>query len=97
MAHVEEGMGKHEAARLFKISPDTLYGWLRSPDLSPRKHGLRRGKIDKTALTAHVEAYPDALLRERADHVDVTEEEDKAFVKLFRVKRSMRPRTKGMG
>lgn len=72
VAHVEEGMGKREAARLFKISPNTLYGWLRSPDLLPKKHGLRRGKIDKAALSAHVEEHPDALLRERADYFGVT-------------------------
>jgi len=72
VSHVEEGMGKREAARLFKISPNTLYVWLCSPDLSPKQHGLRCGKIDKAALSAHVEAHPDALLRERADHFGVT-------------------------
>lgn len=71
MAHIEEGMGKREAARLFKISPNTLYVWLRSPDLTPKKHGSRQGKIDKAALIAHVEAHPDALLRERAAYFGV--------------------------
>src|SRR6056297_527632 len=68
---VKEGMGKREAARLFGISPDTLHRWLRDPDLAPKKHGARCGKIDKAALAAHVEEHPDALLRERAEHFGV--------------------------
>lgn len=72
MAHIEEGMGKRETARLFKISPTTLYSWLGSSDLSPQKHNMRRGKIDKDALCRHVTDHPDALLRERADHFGVT-------------------------
>ena len=28
LAQIEEGMGKREAARLFKISPNTVYEWL---------------------------------------------------------------------
>lgn len=72
IAHIEEGMGKREAARLFRISPNTLHVWLRSPELSPKKHGTRRGKIDKAALVRHVEDHPDALLKERADHFGVT-------------------------
>ena len=72
VAHIEEeGMGKREAARLFKISPNTLHVWLRSPDLSPQKHGLRQRKIDKAALVRHVKEHPDALLRERAVHFGV--------------------------
>ena len=72
VTHIEEGMGKRKAACLFKISPTTLYSWLGRSDLSPKKHNMRRCKIDKAALAAHVEDYPDALLRERADHFGVT-------------------------
>ncbi len=72
VAHVEEGMCKRDAARLFKISPDTLHRWLREPDLSPKKHGNRQGKIDKAALARHVEEHPDTLLRERAAHFGVS-------------------------
>ena len=43
LAHIEEGMGKREAARLFKISPNTIYEWLkRDDDLSPRPAKTRR-------------------------------------------------------
>lgn len=72
LTHIEEGMSKREAARLFKISPTTLYSWLGRCDLSPKKPVSRRGKIDKDALCRHVEDYPDALLRERAHHFGVT-------------------------
>ncbi len=72
LAHIEEGMGKREAARLFKISPNTLYLWLNSSDLRPRNDASRRRKIDKAALSKHVEEYPDLYLRECAAHFGVT-------------------------
>ena len=66
VAHIEEGMGKRDAARLFKISPQTIYNWLNANDLKPSLSKYRRRKIDKEALRAHVKAYPNMLLRERA-------------------------------
>ena len=72
LAQIEEGMGKREAARLFKISPNTVYEWLkRGDDLSPRPAVTRRRKLDKAALVRHVQENPDALLRERAAHFGV--------------------------
>ena len=64
-------MSKREAARLFKISPNTLYLWLNSSDLQPRNNAPRRRKIDKAALARHIEEYPDLYLRERAAHFGV--------------------------
>ncbi len=67
LAHIKEGMGKRDAARLFKVSPNTIYEWLkRGEDLSPRPARKRRRKVDKEALKRHVQEHPDALLRERA-------------------------------
>lgn len=66
LAHIEEGMSKREAARLFKISPQTLYNWLSRDDLKPALAKHRHRKIDKAALRAHVKAHPQMLLRERA-------------------------------
>ncbi len=66
VAHIEEGMRKRDAARLFKISPQTLYSWIKSDNLSPRPHGSRHRKLDKDKLRAHVLDKPDMLLRERA-------------------------------
>jgi putative transposase len=72
LAHIEEGMSKRDAARLFKISPNTLYQWLGSEELAPRQAGVeRKRKIDKEKLRAHVEEFPDMYLRERAAHFGV--------------------------
>ena len=72
LAHIEEGMGKREAARLFKISPNTIYDWLgRDGDLAPRPAATRKRTLDKGALEKHVEENPEALLRERAAHFKV--------------------------
>lgn len=71
LAHIEEGMGKRDAARLFKISPNTLYSWLNNPDLRPRNNVPRQRKIDKERLRRHVEDHPDMYLRERAAHFGV--------------------------
>ena len=67
ISFVEEGGSKREAARLFKVSRETIYQWLRrGDDLSRRPAKTRRRKIDKEALRRDVEERPDALLRERA-------------------------------
>ena len=75
IAFVNEGGSKLEAARLFKVHPDTIYEWLkRGKDLSPRPAKTRRRKIDKEALWQHMRECPDALLRERARVFKVTPE-----------------------
>ncbi|MCB0375882.1 MAG: helix-turn-helix domain-containing protein [Sinomicrobium sp.] len=75
LSFVSEGGSKLEAARLFKVHPDTIYEWLkRGEDLSPRPAMTRKRKIDKTALARHVKEHPDALLRERAAVFKVTPE-----------------------
>jgi putative transposase len=72
---VKEGGSKLEAARLFKIHPETVYEWLkRGDDLSPRQAKTRHRKIEKAALRRHVRECPDALLRERAVVFRVTPE-----------------------
>ena len=68
---VNRGGSKVEAARIFGINRQTLYHWLHASDLSPKRHGPRRRKLDKVALAAHVRDFPDALLRERAAHFGV--------------------------
>ena len=73
ISFIHEGGSKREAARLFKVNPDTIYEWLkRVDDLSPRPAKTRRRKLDKAVLARHVEEHPDALLRERAVHFGVT-------------------------
>lgn len=75
VSFVNEGGGKLEASRVFKVHPDTIYEWLkRGDDLSARPAKTRQRKIDKEALKRHVKEYPDALLRERAAAFKVTPE-----------------------
>ncbi len=72
ISFVKEGGSKLEAARVFKVNPDTIYEWLkRGEDLTPRPAQRRRRKIDRVALEAHVSKHPDAFLRERAAHFKV--------------------------
>jgi transposase len=71
LSYIEEGGSHAVAARLFKVTPRTIYNWLHRQDLSPKQHGPRRRKLDKAALARHVRDYPDALLRERAAHFSV--------------------------
>ncbi len=72
VSFVEAGGSKAEAARRFSVSRQTVYNWVSRDDLSPKRHGSRHRKLDKARLRAHVKAYPDALLRERAVLFGVT-------------------------
>src|ERR1700753_2122926 len=72
VAFVHSGGGQAEAARHFDISLWCVRDWLARKDLAPRQKGVpRHRKLDKEALRAHVRDYPDALLRERAQHFGV--------------------------
>lgn len=71
MSFVKQGGNKADAARIFGINRQTLYNWLGSQDIQPKRCGPRRRKLDKVALAAHVRDCPDALLRERAAHFGV--------------------------
>ena len=71
ISFVKQGGNKSDAARIFGINRQTLYNWLSTKDIQPKRCGPRRRKLDKVALAAHVRDYPDALLRERAEHFGV--------------------------
>lgn len=72
LSFLEEGGSKVEAVRIFKISRATIYRWLNLDDIAPKPPPkTRHRKIDKVALKAHVEKYPDLFLRERAVHFGV--------------------------
>jgi putative transposase len=71
ISFINEGASKADAARLFKVNPDTIYEWLKRKDLSPTLVKSRHRKICKQALVKHVQDYPDALLRERAEYFGV--------------------------
>lgn len=72
LSYIEEGGSKVEAARIFRVSRDTIYRWLALEDIAPKPPPKTRyRKIDKAALRAHVAQYPDMFLRERALHFEV--------------------------
>ena len=64
---VSSGGSKAEASRRLEVSLWCVNDWCRREKLAPKVHGLRNRKIDKEALRRHVQLYPDALLRERAE------------------------------
>ncbi|ABA58090.1 Transposase [Nitrosococcus oceani ATCC 19707] len=67
ISYINSGGSKVEASRLFGFSRNTLYRWLNTDDLQPKKHGFRNRKLDKAALKKHVEDHPDMFLHERAE------------------------------
>ncbi len=72
VAHVSLGGSKTEASRLFGVGRPTIYRWLSMSDLTPRPAQTRKRKLDKERLMQHIQAHPDALLRERAMEFGVT-------------------------
>jgi transposase len=90
ISFVKEGGSKLQAARLFKVHPDTIYEWLkRGDDLSPRPATTRKRKLDKAALQRDVKERPDALLKERAAKYGVHESSiSRALRKLKIVKKT---------
>jgi len=68
---VNQGGRKTEAVRIFNVGRSTIYEWLERSDLTPTVRAPYDTKLKKDELAAHVEAYPDALLRERAEHFGV--------------------------
>ncbi|MBF0589706.1 MAG: helix-turn-helix domain-containing protein, partial [Magnetococcales bacterium] len=68
---VKLGGSKTEAARVFSVSRRTVYYWLERPDLAPTTRAPYGRKLNKDDLAVHVRSFPDALLRERAEHFGV--------------------------
>ena len=71
VSFVQKGGSKAEAARRFQVSLWCVFNWMKRKDLQPSPALRRVRKLDWQALKAHVHAYPDALLRERAAHFKV--------------------------
>ena len=70
--YVQDGGLQSKACEIFSISRKTLYNWLTKEELAPKKTRSRfQRKLDKEALSKHVQEHPDALLRERAAHFGV--------------------------
>jgi len=68
---VRGGGSKADASRRYQVSLWCVFDWLKRSGLHPQKVMRRQRKLDWEALRAHVQAYPDALLKERAHHFQV--------------------------
>lgn len=68
---VTDGGSKAEASRRFKVSLWCVNNWCRRDNLTPEPQKGRKRKLDWKALSKHIQEYPDALLRERAQHFGV--------------------------
>jgi len=67
ISFIKNGGSKVEASRIFSVSRNTLYNWLKLEDLTPKPPlKSRNRKIDKEKLKEHVDKYPDMFLHERA-------------------------------
>lgn len=70
--YVRKGGFKAEASRIFGVSLWCVNDWCRRKNLAPKIHPPRRKrKLDWEALKIHTQTYPDAFLRERAEHFGV--------------------------
>ena len=70
--YVANGGTKTRAAALFNVSRQSVYSWVKD-DRPARKPGrVTSDKLDEAALKTHIETYPDALLRERAAHFEMS-------------------------
>jgi len=82
--YVAQGGSKSDASRIFKVGRQTIYNWLSSDDLHPKRHGSRRRKLDIVALASDVRNYPDSYLYERASRFGVS------TVAIFKALRKMK-------
>lgn len=84
------GGKKSEAARRFSVGRKTIYNWLNRDDIAPKKHGIRKRKIDRELLLLDVQQYPDKILRERAAMFGVNKENIRRMLKKLKVSHKKR-------
>ena len=68
---VVTGGSKAEASRRYKVSLWCVNDWCKRDNLTPAPQKGRKRKLDWKAVSQHIQEYPDALLRERAQHFGV--------------------------
>ena len=73
VAFVRQGGSKAEASRRYEISLWCVNDWCKRGDLTPKTVTRRKRKLDWEALAGHIQEFPDALLRERAQYFGVRE------------------------
>jgi transposase len=68
---VTAGGSKAEASRRYQVSLWCVSDWCKRDNLTPTVHKRRKRKLNWEALSRHIQEYPDALLRERAQYFGV--------------------------
>lgn len=68
---VATGGSKAEASRRYEVSLWCVNDWCKRKNLAPSPQLGRKRKLDWDALAKHIQEYPDALLRERAQYFGV--------------------------
>lgn len=71
LSFINEGGSKADAAKIFKVGERTIYSWLYAVDIPPKTPLPRVRKLKKEELIAHLNNFPNAFLRERAQHFGV--------------------------
>lgn len=70
--YVNNGGNVKEAKKLFNIGKATIYRWLGSPTLVPKKVETRSRKLNRVALENDVKENPDISIKERAKKFNVS-------------------------
>ena len=65
------GGSKAEASKRYKVSLWCVNDWSKQEDLTPQEQKGKKRKLDWSALSQHIQEYPNALLRERAKYFGV--------------------------
>ena len=88
----EENLTFEETAKRFGVSIRSLFRWQQR--IEPKlKHNKPPTKIDEDRLRRHVEEYPDAYLRERAELFGVSESAIRKAFKRMGITRKKNTRT----
>lgn len=58
VSYVERENNERKLSRLYKVARSTLYRWLNATDLQPKPAKVRKRKLDKEDLRAHVRDNP---------------------------------------
>ncbi|MDJ0575370.1 MAG: IS630 transposase-related protein [Xenococcaceae cyanobacterium MO_234.B1] len=69
--YVENGGSVTKAAKVFQVGRASIYRWLDSEDLEPRKVTRRNRKLDWKALEKDVQISPEVRLIDRAKEFGV--------------------------
>ena len=71
---IQQGESVKEACRVYRVSRAVIYQWKQRQQrgqLQSKLNPTRQRKLDKTAVIAYIEAYPDKYLKEIAKEFNV--------------------------